>query len=932
MKKISNVYKAILICVLMLSLACSKEENSAGGVYVVKNPPKDPTSIVTQYSYIPLESSKTYNLNAAVIPLEKAKEPLEYSSNNGSVAGVDSNGKITTYNNGVATIKVSLKNDKNIYKNIIINSYNKADAANNSKVRAVYVNKTYISLDENKNDAYTIDASIRPLDAEDELVYISTDSNVATVTDKGVVSSKKAGNAAIIIYAKNNPAKYAQLAVEVKAKSSSNGGGSSFTPPAGIAPIDLNADPFSLIAKYQVLDYSINGGEILPASTDSNLRVNVNLDELGAGIVKILMYVKLNGKEVRLIQKKNMNDYGSIPEIFTSLGAKITGDYTMEFTLDPVNYSELAKQGLVNTGETLVLNIGKLENLVPAGGLGGDIVFDESTVPVESGNGQAGGSNESGSQTGSDVTKVILNKSTHTPYTVNEKFTIIASVEPSTAANKTITWKSSDNNTATVTQNGEVTVLRNGKATITATASNGVSASLNIIPVTTPQDFMLEVDKQDLILGLIEEFQIKPIPYPFIISVEDTDVTYRVADDSIATVTDTGLVRAVAEGETIVYVTIAGVERQCYINVLPKSAANVPVERIILTEESGLYDLVTGSFRISATVEPSTAGDKRLKYQVTNPEICQVNDTGLVTFKKPGETTIIVSAYNNSEVQAVYSLKIQSLPTKIAFEKIDIGIIVGEESTLLPVLEGLQPSSRIIYSSDNPAIASVDESTGKVTGHNIGTTTIKAVTENDLEATYDVHVYTPLNADDVSSLQGTYQIIDFEQSNGTLDVSTTAKYGKVERMVGEMTIEVNNNTVTIKSKIQMDSSAMNTFGGVLGQGKEEARKGQFQYTEYSPAVYNKNGFGTAGKTSAQVTFDNGNLKLYQTWKELGIATVNVNTWIKKKSNDIKDLQPNKFHFYYSDINGTKKANAVAHHPDILPPDEEPYYTYGLIAR
>ena len=115
MKKISNVYKAILITVLMISLlACSKEENSAGGVYVVKNPPKDPTSIVTQYSYIPLESSKTYNLNAAVIPLEKAKEPLEYSSNNNSVAGVDSTGKITTYNSGIATIKVALKNDKNI--------------------------------------------------------------------------------------------------------------------------------------------------------------------------------------------------------------------------------------------------------------------------------------------------------------------------------------------------------------------------------------------------------------------------------------------------------------------------------------------------------------------------------------------------------------------------------------------------------------------------------------------------------------------------------------------------------------------------------------------------------------------------------------------------------------------------------------------------
>ena len=882
MKRISNVYKAILICVLMLSLACSKNESSSSSVNVVKNPPKDPTKIVTQYSYIPLEINKSFNLNATVIPLEKAMEPLEYSSSNSGVAGVDITGKITTYNNGVAEVKVSLKNDKNIYKNILINAYTKNDAVNNSKVRAVYVNKTYISLDENKNNAYTIDASIRPLDAEDELVYISTDLNVATVSDKGVVSSKKAGNAAIIIYAKNNPAKYAQLAVEVKSKSST--GGSSFTPPAGVAPIDLNSDPFSLIAKYQVLDYSINGGEILPASTDSNLRVNVNLDELGAGIVKILMYVKLNGKEVRLIQKKNMNDYGSIPEIFTSLGAKITGDYTMEFTLDPVNYSELAKQGLVNTGETLELNIGKLENLVPAGGLGGDIVFDESTVPVESGNGQAGGSNESGSS----VTKVILDKYQYTPYAVNEKFKITASVEPSTATDKTIKWKSSNPNVAVVNEHGEVTVLKNGNAIITATSSNGVSASLDIMPVTAPQDFMLEVDKQDLILGLIEEFQINPVLYPFILSVEDINVSYRTADDSIATVSDTGLVRAVSEGETIIYVTIAGFERQCYINVLPKSAANVPVERIILAEDNGLYDLVTGSFRISATVEPATAGDKRLRYQVTNPEICAVNETGLVTFKKPGETTIIVSAYNNSEVQAVYTLKIQSLPTKIAFEKVDIGITMGAQYTLAPVLEGLQPSSKIIYSSSNPNIASVDESTGQVTGHNIGTTTITAVTENNLEATYDVHVYTPLNADDVSSLQGTYQIIDFEQSNGTLDVSTTAKYGKVERMVGEMTIEV--------------------------QGQ------------------NVNGFGTAGKTSAQVTFDNGNLKLYQTWKELGIATVNVYTWIKKKSNDVKDLQPNKFHFYYSDKNGTKKANAVAHHPDILPPDEEPYYTYGLIIR
>lgn len=927
MKKISNVYKAILITVLMLSLlACSKEENSAG-YNVVKNPPKDPTSIVTQYSYLPLENSKSYDLNAAVIPLEKANEPLEYTTSNSGVVSVSNNGVITTYNSGIATVKVSLKNDKSIYKNIIVNSYTSNDEIKNSEIRAIYLNKTYISLDENKSDAYTIDASVRPITVSSELAYLSTDESVATVSETGVVTSKSAGTASIIVYAKNNPAKYAQLSVKVGNTSSSS---TSFTPPAGTTPIDLNKDPFSLIAKYQVLTYSINNGSVKTATADSNLRVNVNLDQLANNIVMILMYVKLDGKEVRLIQEKNMNNYSSIPEIFTSLGAEITGDYTMAFTLDPVNYSELAKQGLVNQGETLVLNIGKLESLTPAGGLGSDIAFDENTVPVESGNAAADSGNN-----GNEVTKIILDKYSYTPYAVNEKFQITATVEPSTATDKKIIWKSSDEKTATVNENGEVTVLKNASAVITATSSNGKSASLNITPVTEPEDFMLEVDKQDLIMGIVETFQINTVLYPYILDASSVAVTYRVRDENIASVSDTGLVTALSEGETVVYVTIGGLERQCYINVLPKSAGNVPVENIVLGEESGTYELASGSFRLAATVEPATAGDKRLKYEVENPEICDVNSTGLVTFKKIGTTTIKVSAYNNDNVYAVYTLKIQSLPTKVAYDKLDIGLVIGEKSTLPIVMEGLTPSAAVTYTSSNPTVADVDINTGEVTAYNLGTTTITAVTENNLEASYDVHVYTPINKDDISTLRGTYQIMDFEQSNGYLDVSTTAKYGGVERMVGEMTIDIQGQNVIITSKIQMDSSKMHNGEGIPSlagsAAKAMAAKGQFQVTNYASAVYNKDGFGSAGKTSAYVTFDNGQLKLYQTWSE-SIATVNVYTWIKKKSNDIKDLQPNKFHFYTSDINGSKKANAVSYYPDILPPDNEPYYTYGRISQ
>lgn len=83
MKKISFVFKAMLMLVLIVNLfACSKDDTQSISRNVVKKPAEDPTAIVTQYSYIPLEKNKAYNLSASVIPSEKASEPLEYATDN----------------------------------------------------------------------------------------------------------------------------------------------------------------------------------------------------------------------------------------------------------------------------------------------------------------------------------------------------------------------------------------------------------------------------------------------------------------------------------------------------------------------------------------------------------------------------------------------------------------------------------------------------------------------------------------------------------------------------------------------------------------------------------------------------------------------------------------------------------------------------------
>ncbi|MGI6332972.1 MAG: Ig-like domain-containing protein [Zhaonellaceae bacterium] len=93
---------------------------------------------------------------------------------------------------------------------------------------------------------------------------------------------------------------------------------------------------------------------------------------------------------------------------------------------------------------------------------------------------------------------------------VNETETITVTVSPSNATDKRVTFSSSDNNIATIDENGKVTALAGGKATITVTsvADNSKKATVNVvvgdilIPATFADDPSLgtiqnEIDEAD---------------------------------------------------------------------------------------------------------------------------------------------------------------------------------------------------------------------------------------------------------------------------------------------------------------------------------------------------------------------------------------------------------------------------------------------------
>lgn len=86
------------------------------------------------------------------------------------------------------------------------------------------------------------------------------------------------------------------------------------------------------------------------------------------------------------------------------------------------------------------------------------------------------------------VSKISLSDSSKTMKN-GESFTLTATISPSNATNKNITWKSSNNNVATVS-NGRVVAKSAGKATITVTSTSGNHTASCVVEV-------IEEAKQD---------------------------------------------------------------------------------------------------------------------------------------------------------------------------------------------------------------------------------------------------------------------------------------------------------------------------------------------------------------------------------------------------------------------------------------------------
>lgn len=223
---------------------------------------------------------------------------------------------------------------------------------------------------------------------------------------------------------------------------------------------------------------------------------------------------------------------------------------------------------------------------------------------------------------------------------VGDAYTLIASVLPEDAYNKTVLWSSSDTNIASVDDTGAVSARSKGQAVITAKTLDGgfeASCTVNVsIPVSS-----ITLNTTELNLQAGESYKLEATIQPA--ESDSTTLTWTSSDESIAVVSSDGLVTAVADGSAIIRVedSDSGAYAECQVNV--KTA----VTKVSITPLFA-HMRVGQTLTFKADVYPENATDKRVSWKSSNNSIVSVDPDGNAVAKGRGSAKITVTTQDGN--------------------------------------------------------------------------------------------------------------------------------------------------------------------------------------------------------------------------------------------------------------------------------------------
>ncbi len=248
---------------------------------------------------------------------------------------------------------------------------------------------------------------------------------------------------------------------------------------------------------------------------------------------------------------------------------------------------------------------------------------------------------------------------------------------------KTIEWSVDKIDLLSVSQTGRIIALKTGDAVVTASCES-ISANCAVRINEASELPVLDLGALDTVpLLLGGEFTLTPRVLYNGDAQQGAEFTFESGDESVATVDDGGKIKAVAYGETDVIVT--GSWRNAGAGLLSGKVkvlvhdgyaagitggdtvytANLKIDELNV-EFSDVLQLTAAISQMGSPVTPAAGS---VKWTSEKPEIASVDDNGLVTALREGETKI---SYTYEKPDGAGTLSSSFKTVKVVFPEIDL--------------------------------------------------------------------------------------------------------------------------------------------------------------------------------------------------------------------------------------------------------------------
>ena len=152
----------------------------------------------------------------------------------------------------------------------------------------------------------------------------------------------------------------------------------------------------------------------------------------------------------------------------------------------------------------------------------------------------------------------------------------------------------------------------------------------------------ISIDNTTLQKGEKKQLQITISP----VEANTHKVTFTSSNPGVATVDDNGNIHAISSGSTTITVKAEenSVQSQILIYVYSKVTG-------ISIDQNEIYMQIGDTFKINAYIEPDDANNKNILYKSENSEIAKIDENGIITANKEGDTIVLAASEENTNIK-----------------------------------------------------------------------------------------------------------------------------------------------------------------------------------------------------------------------------------------------------------------------------------------